>query len=350
MDSKKVLYFLNILNEETNGYSDELAKMYQSALDDNEDVIRLRTFVKKDIYKFLGERGLFLKKKVLVLEEKIYDNPIKALEILPQLKQELEIIEKEIKFCDSLMRSPMPFTESITVLKKKDINTYMMTLKKIAIICVYLITIYVGMEPIQNLMWEDACGIGEKVFVINTKFLPTLCQFKMPNYNWVIRKKRLGGKALFGGIGFYLSYENMRSVQMICSDLHTEPIGTHAFLNIDAYESGEMDVPYCWGIGNIVSSTPENAFSFLQKDVQITVRPPKDIELSNKLPKPFECIKKLSEGAMFCISPDDLVKAMNQWQIGYEIKKRKRTHNCLFCGKSITSNRLVCDSYFRREL
>ena len=57
-----------------------------------------------------------------------------------------------------------------------------------------------------------------------------------------------------------------------------------------------------------------------------------------------------SDCKMFCITPDELLLAMNQWQVGHEIEKRKETHNCLFCGKHVDGNKLICPSHFTTEL
>lgn len=348
MDSKKVLYFLGLLNRETSGHADEIAEIYKRALDEDDDVIRLKMLLND--YTYYRGIGNALYKNGEEMLDMLYGEPAKALDILPQLKQTNESIDNEVKVCNELMHSPLPFSEIITVLKKKDTIAYMNTLKMIASTCVYLMTLYSGLEPIKNLTWEDTVGIQEMIHAVNTKFLPALCNVRRPNYSWIIRRKRLGGRALFGGDSYYLSYENTRNIDVLCSALHKEPIGTHAYLNIDAYESGECDVPYCWGIGNIVSALPDTAILFLQNSVATKLRSPQPDELQKKMPTPFECVKQLSDGAMFCITPDELLRSMNQWQVGHEIEERKRTNNCLFCGKHVDGNKLVCSSHFTTEL
>lgn len=348
MDSRKVLYFLGLLNRETSGYADEIAEIYKRALDENDDVTRLRMLLND--YTYYREIGNALYKNGEDMLDKIYITPSKALDILPQLKQAHESIDNEVRVCNELMNSPLPFSETVTVLKKKDTIAYMSALKMIASTSVYLMLLYAGLEPIKNLTWDDTVGIQEMIYAVNTKFLPSLCSVRRPNYSWVIRRKKLGGRALFGGDSYYLNYENTRSVEVLCSALHKEPIGTHAFLNIDAYESGECDTPFCWGIGNIVSALPDTAILFLQNNVATKMRSPQATELRRKMPTPFECVKQLSDGAMFCITPDELLLSMNQWQVGHEIEERKRTHNCLFCGKHVDGNRLVCSSHFTTEL
>lgn len=348
MDSKKVLYFLGLLNRETSGHTDEIAEMYKRALDENDDVTHLKMLLND--YSYYHEMGKALYKNGEKLLEQIYDMPSKALDFLPLLKQAHESIDNEVEVCNELMHSPLPFSETITVLKKKDTIAYISALKMIASTSVYLMLLYAGLDPIKNLTWDDTAGIQEMINAINTKFLPSLCGVRRPNYSWIIRRKRLGGKALFGGGNFYLNYENTRSVEVLCSSLRKESIGTHAFLNINAYESGEYDVPFCWGIGNIVSASPDTAIVFLQKGVATKMRSPQTSELLRKMPTPFECVKQLSDGARFCITPDELLLIMNQWQVGHEIEVRKRAHNCLFCGKYVAGNKLVCSSHLTKGL
>ncbi len=349
MDSKKILYFLDLLNNETKGrHSDVIAEMYQRALDENDDIIKLKSFLQD--YTYSHELGKSLYQEGVALLDKIYAVPSNALEILPQLKQVQESIENEAKVCKEYLHSPLPFRDEITVLKKIDRSVYRTVMEKTASACVYLIAMYAGIDPLRNLTWEDSAELQEMIHAVNAKFLPALCSVRKPDYFWVITKKRSEGRNVLGGDVFYLSYQNIRNIDTFCGTFHKESIGTHAFWNIDAYETGKNDVPFCWGIGNIVSVSPANAILFLQKDVVIKLRSPKDSDLTRKMPPPLECIRHLSDGGMFCLSPDELVLTMNQWQAGHEIEERKQMRKCLFCGKNISGKRMVCSSHFTTEL
>lgn len=348
MDSRRVLFFLELLTTETKGNEGTIAELYNRALDENDDIQRLKTLLND--YTFYHEIGNSLYKDGKELLNRIYSSPTKALDILPELKQAHESIENEVKISERLIKSPLPFTENVTVLKQKDTYAYMQALRMIASTSIYLMLIYAGLEQIKDLTWNDTVGIQEMIYAVNTKFLPALSSTKRPNYSWIIRKRKLGGKALFGGTAFFLSYETSQNVELLCNSLHKEPMGTHAFLNINAYESGELDVPFCWGIGNIISAMPHNALTFLQRSITTKVRSPQLSELSRKMPTPFECVKQLTDNTMFCITPDELLLAMNQWETGHEIVKRKATSNCLFCGKHVDGNRLVCQTHFSSEV
>lgn len=206
MDSRRVLYFLGLLHQETSGHTEKIAEIYQRALDENDDVARLKTLLNDYVY--YREIGNGLYKNGEELLDKVYAAPSKALDMLPRLKQLHESIDNEVRVCEELMRSPFTFFETITVLKKKDTIAYMSALKMIASVSVYLMMLYAGVSPVKNLTWEDTAGIQEMIYAVNTRFLPALCGVRRPNYSWIIRRRRLGGRALFGGDGYYLSYSN----------------------------------------------------------------------------------------------------------------------------------------------
>ena len=348
MDSTKVLYLLGLLSRETSGREQELADLYQRALDEHDEIVRLRRLLDECV--FYKELGGAIHSEGTEILGRIYREPARCLELLPRIAQSSERIESELRICEDWMCSPVPFQQDITVLRQRDTFAYMTALHAVASACVYLISIYSGPKACRNLSWDERVGIQEMLYAVNTKFLPALCRAERPSYSWVIRRKRLGGGALFGGDAFYLSYEDIGEVEVLCSALHKEPIGTHAFLNIDAYESEETDVPFCWGVGNLVSFSPDRALDMLKTDLVTHLRAPRKDELQYKVPAPLGCMHRLADGRDYCLPPEELLYAMNQWITGSEIELRKRTHNCLFCGKYLQGQRLVCPSHFTTEL
>jgi len=348
MDTKKVIFFLDILRNNTTGYSDELANLYKKALDENDSVENLKILLEEvSYYGGLGE-SFYTEGKNLI--NKLYASPSDALDVLPDIEQCTERINSQIKLSQSVLKSIYPSTENITVIKNKDIITYFEAYKMIANVCVYLFCLYEGIDTGKYLQWNDNGGIRDMANLVNKTYLPLLLSIKRPNESWVIRRRKLGGKALFGGDAFYISYENTKKVNDLCNLLHKEPMGTHAFLNIDAYESQQNDVPFCWGIGNLISFSPADSLLYLQKDIVKTVKAPTKDLFTKKMPTPIKCLEKVSEGKPFCISPEELTKLLNQWVIGKEIEDRKSTHNCLFCNRYVKGNKLICDSHFDSEL
>lgn len=348
MDIRKVIYFLNILRSNTTGHSEELANIYKKALDESDAVADLKKLLDGANYYGIIGKNLYNEGKNKIKE--LYDAPSHALDLLPEIVQCAESINLQVKISQNILKNSHQTMETVSVIKKKDVIAYFEAYKMIANVSVYMSCLYGGIDSIKYMSWNDSVGIQEMIYLINTKYLPLLCAIKRYNDSWVIRKRNLGGKALFGGDAFYITYENTRKVDVLCSALHKEPMGTHSFLNIDAYETNENDVPFCWGIGNIISFSPNEALSYLQKDIATRVATPTNIHFKGKMPTPIECIKKLSGGRPFCLTPEEFTKVLNQWVIGKEIEDRKRTHNCLFCNRYINGNKLVCDSHFISEL
>ena len=348
MDSRKVLSFLNFLNSKTINHKETLADLYKNALDEDDTISHLKHTLNTSA--FYNEKGHRLYRDGNAMINTVYSSPVKALDVLPRLHQISDLIDSEMERSSNLLSSPFPFDESINVLNNNDITVYIQFFRRIASTCVYLIALYSGLDAIRDLTWNENDGIQEMVYLVNTKFIPALSTVYRANNYWMIRRRRFSGSSVFGGGGFSLTYESIKSVDYQCSNLRTEAIGTHIFLNIDAYERDIVDVPYCWGTGNLLSCSPNNALGFLQKDIVTKIRAPEEQELKYRMPTPLECVKYLSGGKMFCITPDDLVKAMNQWKIGQEIERRKNNGICLFCGKPTGRGRLVCSSHFTTEL
>lgn len=346
MDTKKLLYFLDFLNQNTEGASHEIAHMYNNVLDETDCVNELKSAISNNT--FFGEIGKMLLDDSKKLIEEVYLNPSKALEMLPHLVQAQRRIDSALDNSSGIVESPYPLNGAMTVLDSKSITAYIAALRQIASTCVYLICVYDGLDGIRELNWNDA-GVQESLYAVNTKFLAKLLKVKRPGYAWVIRKRRLGGRNLFGGDAFYLTYESISEIKLLTADVHKEKISSHAYLNITAHDLDLLDVPYCWGIGNIVSATPANAMQFLSKRVVTKLRAPSHDNLRRKVPIPTECLKVLADGLDYCISPDQLLVYMNQWQVGHEIEKRKQEHSCLFCGRHLTNKKLVCDEHFGTE-
>ena len=314
MDSGKVLYLLGLLSRETSGSDAQLLALYQRALDEHDEIMRLRRLLEECV--FYNELGRGIHAEGSDALARIYREPASCLELLPRVAQSSERIESELRICEGWMSDPAPFRQDITVLRKRDVANYMTALRAIAASCVYLISVYSGPEAVGRLSWDDRVGIQEMLYAVNTRFLPALCAAERPSYCWVIRRRRLGGRALFGGDALYLSYEDIGEAEVLRSALHSEPIGTHAFLNINAFESEETNIPLCWGIGNLVSCGPDVALEMLNKRLVTHLRAPHSAELQRRMPGPLPCLRVLSDGRDFCVSPEELHHAMNQWLIG----------------------------------
>lgn len=343
MDSNKVLAFLELLSKETEGHSEDLSVLYKKALDSDDSVVRLRAILSDYSFADGEDNLLFIRGKEALA--KLYDAPTKALENLTEVEQTAVFIEEECNYYRSILRSPDRFVERIAVIKSKDIIGYLSAYRMIANTCVYLSVLYGGMSVLNNAFWEDGYGLPEMTNAVNMRFLPLLSTIRKPMY-WIIEKHHLSDDSLFQREVFDLQFVDIQVIEKRCSSLRKEQMGTHSFLNVDAYENSLFDVPYCWGIGNILSVLPNNAVQLLRENVITNLRCPTLTEISGILPTPIECVKKLSDEKHFCISPMELSVMLNRWVVGNKLHLMKINRKCLLCGKPLSENRTVCSSHF----
>lgn len=348
-NTKKIVYLLDVIRKSTKGYSNEINSLYLDVIKQNSDVLSLSYNLNKK-YNFYKGIGKSLAEESKSLLGELESDPENALQTIRKIGLKNEMLIHQADVCEKLLRSPNSTLESITIIEKKKTSAYNEALKQIAATCVYLIVLYTGANGIKNLTWFDGDGIQEHIHSVNTKFLPAIENMKIPEYSWIIEKKKMGGRALIGDKGFVLYYKRTEEVNKYCSALIKEPIGTHAFLNVMAYERDEVNVPFCWGIGNILSVTPKNAISLLTTGVVEKPRSPFPNEYNKKMLNPASLLKLLYNGKNYCASPETLVSLMNQWEAGYYINKMQEEKRCIFCGRLLNSNKLVCSSHFVSEL
>ena len=343
MDTKRMLYFLTFLSKNTVGCSGEIASLYKRVLDEEGDVVKAGQYL-EDCY--FDRFAVDLRDRANDILEKIYGNPANASELLPQLRQVIREMEQGLSGSKAIIANPLPTLENIHILKKRDFNACRSAMRAVANACVYLMLVYGGVERVRDLTWNDAAGLDEQMDAVNAVFLPKLMKLQIPAFGWIIRKKITGGRMSFGESVYELVYESAENMWIRCAGYHGYPMGTHAFYNVEAYESGRPEVPLCWGVGNITSCGSRDALSFLQEDVVTGLRSPNHSELKEGMPIPIECIRKLSDGRSFCVTPEELAYAMTRWSQGREIVSRENSQTCLICGERVGGGRLVCRRHF----
>ena len=348
-NTKKILFLLETIRKNTSGYNSDINQLYSKTIRENQRVKELLYYINEKycFYKGIGSSLSDVGKKLLGdLEQK----PDEVLTTIKKIEQHNETIKHQAEVSENYLRTPKSNLESISIIRKNRVEEYDAALKQIAASCVYLLVLYGGIKETRNLSWSDNDGIQEHIYSVNTKFLPAIENMTLPRYSWIIEKKRLGGRALIGDECFVLYYKPSDEVFKKCSALIKEPIGTHAFLNITAYETNEMNVPYCWGTGNIISVSPRNGLDILINGLVERPRSPFQNEYSQRIPAPLPLLKLLYNGKNYCASPETLVSVMNQWESGYCVSKRTQERRCIFCGRYLNTKSFICNYHFTSEL
>ncbi|MGN0114972.1 MAG: hypothetical protein ACI4DY_00440 [Monoglobaceae bacterium] len=350
-NTKKIIYLLNTIKSSVSDYTEEMNKLYSEVIIKNRDVASLCENINHK-YNFYHGYGENLANDAKSLLSDLEKKPEAALQTIGKIKSHNNLIMNHAEHCEKLLRSAMPIREPITVIKKENVDAYKMALERIAAACVYLIVLYNGASGIKNtnLSWSDGDGIQERIRNINTNFLPALENVTVSDCSWIIKRKRVSNQFLLCDTVFCLEHVSHNKITELCSTLESEPIGAHAFLNVKAFNDAAINETYCWGTGNILSVSPKDALKLLNSGFYETARSPVEKEYCYKMPKPLELLKMLYDGKEFCASADELASAMNQWESGYYIQKRMDENKCLFCGRALHSDRLICKNHIVSEL
>lgn len=342
MDAKKIIYLLGLIHSETGRNGAELASLYQRALDEDDDIIELKSL--KDDYSYFNQGGDLLYQSARGVLDEIYSNPHRALDYFPKLRQcTRNIFNNVMEDRDSLL-GPRPLIGSIKVIKKSEIEIHKRVLEDIASTCVYLLLLYKGWDSVKNLNWIDEAGIHERLHAVNLVFLPALSKISKVEECWVIRKQKVKSPNFFGGDFFYIEYKEKRMMLEFFRSTKYQYIGSYSYINLYPDSSGD-DQPYCWGIGNLLSFNPLQALSTFRNSMVTKLRTPTSEELSRPLPSTNKCLRVLTDGNNYCIGPEDLLRAMNQWQVAHETNARINSKRCLFCGGALDGNRVICSKH-----
>lgn len=348
MDTQKVLRLLELLSTNTSGHQLELTGLYKRALDENDTVKSLNSYLTE--YNYYGPQGESLVSEGDRQIKRIYESPTHACELLPEVSHCIEKIKIQCDVSRGALLNPYLSMDAVSVIKKRDAISYFEALKMIANVCVYLLFLYDGPQSLEYLIWDDSIGLQRMYELINTHFIPMLNTVKNFNKYWIIYKREGISDSVFDGSSYHLEYKRKASIEAECIGLRKERLGTHSYYNAATETSKGVNVPYCWGVGNILSFMPNEALLYAQRDLVTRTNSPSVNQLWSDMPTPLECIKRLTDDKAFCISPCELTQIMNQWATGIEIEKRKNSHNCLLCNRIISGNKLVCGIHFISEM
>lgn len=344
MNSLKVLYLISLLQKTTTGKEKILAKLYENSINDNPEFKELHALLDENV--FYDGIGKSLHQNGQNLIDSALGKPAEIFSTIHSMRQVNELIQHEVLSCERLLEQPDVFVEPISVLTKRNIPDYLDFLELLAATCTYLIAVYSGAQGLEQLAWPEGSGLLERIHAVNLVYLPALCQIESIPRAWLIIRKDFGGRNLLGGTFFSISYVSLQHMTVLTSGLRTERLTPHMFLNKRAAETGETETPYCWGIGNIVSASPKDGLQLLNGKVMTKPPLPSPTDVMQPPKNPVACLHRLSGGAHYCISPEELVACLNYWQMSHEITYRKKEHICIFCGKPISPRNFVCPSHF----
>ena len=111
---------------------------------------------------------------------------------------------------------------------------------------------------------------------------------------------------------------------------------------IFAATSPAVQTPFV-GIGNILGIEAINGLSLLDSEI-VTALPVSAFATEFEPNDLLGAIKRSLNTDCYCISPEDLIAALNRQRLSNTVAKRRRENKCIFCGKS-TVARIACKEH-----
>lgn len=343
MDTRSVLCFLNLLNQETSDVKDEIATLYEKALDENDDVIQLKKYMNEYL---VGAEGKLLLSEGRDALDQLYSDPVSALCHLDRVRHVWRTYEYETNLGrEGIILNPLPTDEKLSVLEKAEVKTIEELYQAIVRSGTYLLTVYEGIESVRQLGDLQKQGdIFDLVHRANMILLPLLqnCSNRAPN--WLIHRSK---DEMFGDSYFELEWVSQKKIETLRqTTIGVQRMNGLSFFDPDALFRTGSDKPVCWGTGNLVSFSPKEVFDRIRSPLLTQLRVPNENELSRVMPPPQKMLKYLSDNKEYVIRPCELLLALNRWNTGHSIMVNKMTHTCLVCGRKIETENLTCGNHF----
>lgn len=344
MSYEKSMYLLSLLySAASNEKREKLGELFQSTVKKTEAFQQLTRLMQ--VTTFLGHDGASQKKEAsnilkLALSQ-IQDGPsnIKKMELL------LQQIEREVSDADKLVQSPRFFDDELAAISSEQYDEYNKFYREIAsAICYYLVSQF-GVKAIRNLTFNQRASFRELVHLINQQYATELAMSSETSkpLAWGITKAHFSGDNLVSYDGYTIEYTQMKLSEI----LHKVDLGEY-----------KQIAPYCFaatssaiqtqliGIGNIVGVQPPHALQLLDSEILTSMPPAAFLMPYGTFDDILSKIAEAVETDSFCISPEDVVRAMNRYCLNNTVAIRKQQGKCIICGQTMRNNKYACSSHF----
>lgn len=341
MEYRKTMYLLSLLYAGANDTNRKrIGDLFKEAVIRTEEYDELKKLLQT--VTFLGKEGIEKQHESELAIEKALTEISNASVNIKQMELCEQQIKNEITKSETLLVSPRFFDEDLVAVKSEKIDIYNKFYKMMAnSICYYLVSQF-GVKNIRNLTFNYRAGFQEIVKLLNQQYSNELAMSidAQKPLSWSISKTYYGEDNLIEYEGFKIIYSHLNYSQLQMKVNEGEYF--QASPNLFIATSSAVGALFT-GIGNIVGVEIGHAISLLDAEIvsklPISAFENRDINFSDILNE----IKKTINTDCYCISPEDLVAALNRWSLNKTVTNRKKNGACIACGKPITSGRIACD-------
>ncbi len=342
MEYKRTMYLLSLLHSAADGSKkDRIGDLFKQAVTSTDEYQHLKKLLQS--VTFLGYDGADKhEESEKTLQDTILgiNNPTENIKHVDLLIQQ---IENELKKADRLLSSPSFFEDDFIAINSESVELYNKYYRTLAnCICYYLISQF-GVKAIRNLTFNHKAGFQDVVRLVNQQYANELFmsyQSKRP-LTWKITKASFVEDNFITYEGYKLEYSETPLSTLL------QKVQVDEYYRISPYvfaaTSPAVQSPFV-GIGNIIGIDANNGLSLLDSEI-ITTLPVAAFSSSFEPNDLTGAIKRALNTDSFCISPEDLVAALNRQKLSETVAKRRQENKCIFCGKN-TFSRVACREHF----
>lgn len=342
MEYKRTMYLLSLLYSASDGEKEKrIGELFKQAVTATNEYQYLKKLLHS--VSFLGIDGADKHEECeQALREVIVDiaNPADNINHLDALIQQ---VESELRKSDELLSSACFFDDDLIAVKFESVDSYNHYYRVLAnFICYYLIVMF-GVKAIRNLTFNNKAGFQEVVRLVNQQYSNELFMSydnKKP-LTWKIKKSLFTDDNFISYEGYKLEY----SETPLSSLLQEVQNGEYNRISPYVFAATTCTAQTLFvGIGNIVGIDAVAGLSLLDSEVITSL--PVFAFASDFEPNDLLRVLKLSLSTdSYCISPEDLIAALNRQKLSSTVAKRRRENKCIFCGKQ-TFSRVACKEHF----
>lgn len=342
MEYKRTMYLLSLLHSATEESKKErIGELFKQAVTSTNEYQRLKKLLQS--VSFLGIDGIDKhEESEQTLQKTIADiaNPTDNIKHLDLLIQQ---IENELKKADGLLSSASFFDDDFMAVKSESVDLYNRFYRTLAnCICYYLISQF-GVKAIRNLTFNNKAGFQDVVRLVNQQYGNELFmsyQNKKP-LTWKITKTSFVEDNFISYEGYKLEYTKTPLSSLL------QKVQVDEYYRLSPYvfaaTSPAVQTPFV-GIGNIIGVDAINGLALLDSDI-VTSLPVSAFTAEFEPHDLLGSIRQSLNTDSYCISPEDLIAALNRQKLSDTVAKRRRENKCIFCEKSIFT-RVACKDHF----
>lgn len=341
MEYKRTMYLLSLLHSAAEGAKKErIGDLFKNAVTSTDEYQQLKKLLHS--VTFLGFDGAAKHDESEAALQNTISDIVNSTENIKRLQLLISQIENELKKADRLLGEVGFFDEDFIAVQSKKVDLYGKFYKELAnMICYYLISQF-GVKSIRNLTFNHKAGFQETTKLVNQQYGNELFMSyhsKKP-LTWKISRQSFNSDNVICYQGVKIEYDDTPISDVLQKVKEEEYYRIAPF--VFAATSPSVPAQYI-GFGNIIGVDILRGLSLLDSEIATSL-PVTAFSSSFETTDLIGAIKRALNTESFCISPEDVVAAMNRQKLNDTVASRRREGKCVICGRSV-NGRTACKDH-----